>query len=181
MPSVINSILVPIIINVLFVSNYVLVISLSIYLILRGFWVAVIGLSSVFPEGIDIKKLNYSDYYKSNLKKYNIDHYSIIIDKICSSIFSISFLIIMFIISLSFFSSTIILLLLVFDKTQILTYDIPRTILGVLVTIYSSLGIIHFMDFILLGPLKKIKWNWFSRYYSTIVNFFSIIRIFAIF
>ena len=59
-PSVINSILVPIIIYVLFVSNYVLVISLSIYLILRGFWVAVIGLSSVFPKGIDVKKLNYS-------------------------------------------------------------------------------------------------------------------------
>ena len=57
-PSVVNSILVPIIIDVLFVSNYVLVISLSIYLILRGFWVAVIGLSSVFPKGIDIKKLN---------------------------------------------------------------------------------------------------------------------------
>ena len=176
-PSVINSILVPIIIYVLFVSNYVLVISLSIYLILRGFWVAVIGLSSVFPKGIDVKKLNYSDYYKSNLKKYNIDDYSIIIDKICSSIFSISFLIIMFIISLSFFFSTIILLLLVFDKTQILNYDIPRTILGVLVTIYLFLGFIHFTDFILLGPLKKIKWNWFSRYYSIIVKFFSIITL----
>ena len=48
-PSIVNSILVPIIIYVLYVSNYVLVISLSIYLIMRGFWVAVIGLSSVFP------------------------------------------------------------------------------------------------------------------------------------
>jgi len=176
-PSVINSILVPIIIYVLFVSNYVLVISLSIYLILRGFWVAVIGLSSVFPKGIDVKKLNYSVYYKSSLKKYNIDHYSIIIDKICSSIFSISFLIIMFIISLSFFFSTIILLLLVFDKTQIINYDIPRTILGVLLTIYFSFGFIHFMDFILLGPLKRIKWNWFSRYYFKITKFYGFITL----
>mgnify|MGYP000244632189 CR=1 FL=1 len=59
-PSVINSVLIPIIIYVLFVSNYVLVISLSIYLIMRGFWVAVIGLSSVFPKGINVKKLNYT-------------------------------------------------------------------------------------------------------------------------
>ena len=176
-PSVINSILVPIIIYVLFVSNYVLIISLSIYLIMRGFWVAVIGLSSVFPQGINVKKLNYSDYYKSKLEKYDIDHYSIIIDRICSSIFSISFIIIMFIISLTFFFSTIILLLLVFDKTQILNSDIPRVILGVLLTIYLFLGIIHFMDFILLGPLKRIKWNWFTRYYSIIVKFFSIITL----
>ena len=175
--SVINSILIPIIIYVLFISNYVLVISLSIYLIMRGFWVAVIGLSSVFPKGINVKKLNYSDYYKSKLEKYDIDHYSIIIDRICSSIFSISFIIIMFIISLTFFFSTIILLLLVFDKTQILNSDIPRVILGVLLTIYLFLGIIHFMDFILLGPLKRIKWNWFTRYYSIIVKFFSIITL----
>jgi len=182
-PSVINSILVPIIIYVLFVSNYVLVISLSIYLILRGFWVAVIGLSSVFPEGIDIKKLNFSDYYKSNLKKYNIDNYSIIIDKICSSIFSISFLIIMFIISLTFFFTTIILLLLIVDKIDIMINShiinswIPSRILGSLIIIYFFLGFIHFIDFILLGPLKRIKWNWFSRYYSIIVNFFSIITL----
>ncbi|SVE27448.1 uncharacterized protein METZ01_LOCUS480302, partial [marine metagenome] len=76
-PSIVNSILVPIIIYVLFVSNYVLVISLAIYLIMRGFWVAVIGLSSVFPKGINVKKLNYSDYYKSKIYKYDIDHYSI--------------------------------------------------------------------------------------------------------
>ena len=177
MPSIVNSILMPFIIYVLFVSNYVLIISLSIYLIMRGFWVAVIGLSSVFPQGINVKKLNYSDYYKSKLEKYDIDHYSIIIDRICSSIFSISFIIIMFIISLTFFFSTIILLLLVFDKTQILNSDIPRVILGVLLTIYLFLGTIHFMDFILLGPLKRIKWNWFTRYYSIIVKFFSIITL----
>ena len=89
-PSVINSILVPIIIYVLFVSNYVLVISLSIYLILRGFWVAVIGLSSVFPKGIDVKKLNYSDYYKSNLNKYNIDDFTNDLYLILNSVLFIS-------------------------------------------------------------------------------------------
>ena len=64
MASVVNSMLVPLIIDVLFVSNFVLVISLSIYLIMRGFWVAVIGLSSVFPKGINVKKLNYSNYQR---------------------------------------------------------------------------------------------------------------------
>ena len=181
--SVINSILIPIIIYVLFISNYVLVISLSIYLIMRGFWVAVIGLSSVFPEGINVKKLNYSDYYKSKLEKYDIDNYSIIIDKICSSIFSISFIIIMFIISLTFFFTTTILLLLIVDEIDIMINShlinswIPSRILGSLLIIYLFLGFIHFMDFILLGPLKRIKWNWFTRYYSIIVKFYSIITL----
>ena len=182
MVSVVNSILVPIIIHVLFISNYVLVISLSIYLIMRGFWVAVIGLSSVFPKGINVKKLNYSDYYKSKLYKYDIDNYSVIIDKICSSIFSISFLIIMFIISLTFFFSTCILLLLVSDEIHIMinTYlnsKIPGFIVTSLVIMYFFIGIIHFMDFILLGPLKQIKWNWFTHYYSKIIKFFSIITL----
>ena len=181
--SVINSILIPIIIYVLFISNYVLVISLSIYLIMRGFWVAVIGLSSVFPKGINVKKLNYSDYYKSKLEKYDIDNYSIIIDKICSSIFSISFIIIMFIISLTFFFTTIILLLLIVDEIDIMINShlinswIPSRILGSLIIIYLFLGFIHFMDFILLGPLKRIKWNWFTRYYSKIIKFYSIITL----
>jgi len=182
MESVVNSILVPLIINVLFISNFVLVISLSIYLIMRGFWVAVIGLSSVFPKGINVKKLNYSKYYTSKLYKYDIDHYSIIIDKICSSIFSISFLIIMFIISLSFFFSTFILLLLGSDYIFVilnssLNYKPPGWLLSPFVLMYFFLGIIHFMDFILLGPLKRIKWNWFTRYYSIIVKFFSIITL----
>ena len=149
---------------------------------MRGFWVAVIGLSSVFPQGINVKKLNYSDYYKSKIYKYDIDHYSIIIDKICSSIFSISFLIIMFIISLSFFFSTFILLLLVSDYIFVilnssLNYKIPGWLLNSLVLMYFFLGIIHFMDFILLGPLKRIKWNWFTRYYSKITKFYSIITL----
>ena len=33
------------------------------------------------------------------------------------------------------------------------------------------------MDFILLGPLKRIKWNWFTRYYSIIIRFYSIITL----
>ena len=182
MESVVNSILVPLIINVLFISNFVLVISLSIYLIMRGFWVAVIGLSSVFPKGINVKKLNYSKYYTSKLYKYDIDHYSIIIDKICSSIFSISFLIIMFIISLSFFFSTFILLLLGSDYIFVilnssLNYKPPGWLLIPFVLMYFFLGIIHFMDFILLGPLKRIKWNWFTRHYSKITKFYSIITL----
>ncbi|MDP7026905.1 MAG: hypothetical protein QF380_00685 [Candidatus Marinimicrobia bacterium] len=182
MESVVNSILVPLIINVLFISNFVLVISLSIYLIMRGFWVAVIGLSSVFPKGINVKKLNYSKHYTSKLYKYDIDHYSIIIDKICSSIFSISFLIIMFIISLSFFFSTFILLLLGSDYIFVilnssLNYKPPGWLLSPFVLMYFFLGIIHFMDFILLGPLKRIKWNWFSRHYSKITKFYSIITL----
>ena len=53
----------------------------------------------------------------------------------------------------------------------------PRMIFGPLIIIYLFLGFIHFMDFILLGPLKRIKWNWFTRYYSIIIKFFSIITL----
>ena len=37
---------------------YILITSFSIYLFLRGFWVGLIGFSSVYPDGINIKQLN---------------------------------------------------------------------------------------------------------------------------
>ena len=37
----------------------VLIYSFTAYLCFRGFWVGILGLSSVFPGGINYKKLNY--------------------------------------------------------------------------------------------------------------------------
>ena len=35
---------------------HILIVSFSVYLGLRGFWVGVLGLSSVYPKGINLKK-----------------------------------------------------------------------------------------------------------------------------
>ena len=88
---------------------------LTIYLGLRGFWVGILGLSSVYPDGINIKKLNFNDRFTNDLKKYNFIHFIINIDNICSSIFAFTFL-------LSF--SIISLLILTFEILGVIIFGV---------------------------------------------------------
>ena len=81
----------------------ILIVSFSLYLGLRGFWVGVLGLSSVYPDGINIKKLNFNKIFNKQISQYNFNDFIIKIDNICSSIFSFSFLISFSIVSLCIF------------------------------------------------------------------------------
>ena len=81
----------------------ILIYSFGTYLAFRGFWVGVLGLSSVFPDGINFKKLNFKNRLSLNKDKYDLIKFINYIDKICSSIFSFSFLISFAIVSLIIF------------------------------------------------------------------------------
>ena len=72
---------------------HILIVSFSVYLGLRGFWVGILGLSSVYPKGINLKKLNFNTIFNKQISQYNFNDFIIKIDNICSSIFSFSFLI----------------------------------------------------------------------------------------
>ena len=88
----------------------ILIISFSIYLGLRGFWVGLIGFSSVYPNGINLEKLNYNKVFSEQLEKINFNNYIVKIDNACSMIFSFSF----------FFSFQIVSLLLFFIQVLII-------------------------------------------------------------
>jgi len=51
------------------ISSYILILNLVAHLILRGFWIGVIGLHSVFPEGVKFEKLAYSEYFNKKLRQ----------------------------------------------------------------------------------------------------------------
>ena len=89
---------------------HILIVSFSVYLGLRGFWVGVLGLSSVYPKGINIKKLNFNTIFNKQISQYNFNDFIIKIDNICSSIFSFSFLISFSIVSLCLFFIELIVL-----------------------------------------------------------------------
>ena len=82
---------------------HILIVSFSVYLSLRGFWVGILGLSSVYPKGINLKKLNFNTIFNKQISQYNFNDFIIKIDNICSSIFSFSFLISFSIVSLCLF------------------------------------------------------------------------------
>lgn len=101
---------------------YLLLFAFISHFILRAFWVATVGLLSVFPQDIAYEKLpRYSDYFKERLKNYlgSLQDAVNRLDKTCSSLLSLAFLIAMTLIGIS---STYFL---IFFLVQLLSYVVP--------------------------------------------------------
>jgi len=126
-----------------------LTIGFSFHLITKAFWIALLALKSVFPEGLNVTKLNYSEYF---LKKESIDSsIDLTISKIgntASLMFVVSFLFLL----MSFGLGTYMILvsgLLFLLPLELLPFYIPISVF-----IFAPL-IIPFIDFITFGSLKR--------------------------
>lgn len=80
-------------------STYLLIITFVLHFIIRAFWIALVGLRAVFPQGINFENIpntnkELSEIYK---KKFgSLDGFIVRLDKICSQIFSIAFVLVLF-------------------------------------------------------------------------------------
>ncbi|WP_235299130.1 hypothetical protein [Portibacter marinus] len=153
-------------------SWYIFLINLMIHIILRGLWIGAIGLRYV-SEDIDYQKLNFSNYFtKLYTRKYqSFDDYIEDLERICSVIFAYTFLLFFILISACLFLIWPILLYAVIDEL-LATF---------IVMAYLIIGLIVFVDFIFLNPLKKIKEEWFGRVYGFVFRFYSTITLSFIF
>ena len=153
---------------------------LVIHLLLRGFWIGTIGLRSVQPS-IDYDKLNYSSFFQKKLTKrlVELDRLVVVLDELCSIIFSLSFLIIFMILSFGlyivFLGSYGVLVSAIIEFTGserggVLFYV---TIVTTLAILLSSL--IYLIDYFSLGFFKK--WNRFGKIYYPVYKFYSLITL----
>ena len=139
---------------------YWLIFGLILHLISRGIWVGMVGLSYTFPKGINSEKLKFKERFKTKVE--NISSFQAIIiklEEICSTLFSISFMLFMSVIGayLYLFVLVIIpffLLILVFG------YSFNR--MPAIWEFYSIaimiIGFIGLLDFLTLGYFKRFKW-----------------------
>lgn len=70
-----------------------LLVFFGIHFLFRAIWVALLGLNSVYPEGIDVNSTNGTGpkYWKKTKEKYpNLSAYNLELDKKCSLIFSLA-------------------------------------------------------------------------------------------
>lgn len=80
-------------------SAYLLIITFVVHFIIRAFWIALVGLRAVFPQGINYENIpntgkELGEIYK---KKFgSLDGFIVRLDKICSQIFSIAFVLVLF-------------------------------------------------------------------------------------
>ena len=96
----INHFIAPIATIGLYSIIHIIIMSLILYLVLRGFWISIIGLSSAFPDGINIKTLNFYHKYNDRIKATDFEKISIAMDKVCSSVFAFAFLLITLVITM---------------------------------------------------------------------------------
>ncbi len=155
-------------------------ITFSAYVFFRGFWVALIGLSSVFSKGIDVKKLNYSSYFSKLLPRNTFDRLILTIDNICSSIFSLGFLVAFYVSSMLLYlcSTVLIVGFSEYVISGLTSFRISLDLITILFLFILGIGIIFFLDILFLGILKKIKWKVFSYPYSKIYKLLRVITLF---
>jgi len=148
----------------LLVSWYILTINLIGHVILRGLWIGAIGLRYVSGE-IEYDKLAYSPKFTKHLMKRvgSFDNYVATLEKYCSVIFAVTFLLVFYILGLLALSFLFTLLGLWIDKED--TPNWVRFGIAVPAILFLAFGMfLTFIDFVTQGWLKKKKWTTFFYY-----------------
>lgn len=142
---------------------------LLVHLVLRGLWIAAIGLRSVSGD-IDYDRLNYQEKYSSWLQKRigTFDQYVERLERYCSIIFSLAFLILFCFLSLATFT-IVVAAIQIFIET-IINGDskaIRRVGLlnnGVGIGLFFG-GLIYLIDFFSFGFFKRNRYTAKPYYY----------------
>ncbi|MDX2304590.1 MAG: hypothetical protein NW226_17410 [Microscillaceae bacterium] len=158
--------------NLLTAALYALIFGFSLHLIMRGFWVASITLSDVFPEGIQMNKIHYADIFKNRVSKVrDITDWVILQETICSLIFTLSFFFFMIIMGLL----VALLVIIPHSSLRLSVGDSAYNFIWVISRIFALLGLVYMFDFLTLGYVKKQKK--LAKLYYPVYLIFSILTL----
>jgi len=162
--------------SILWASMAILIFNLMLHVLLRGLWIGALGLRYVSGD-IDYDSLKYSPKFTKYLKKRvgSFDKYISTLEDYCSVIFAISFLLIFYVLAITF---TVLVIALI--ATYLLgNDDLPGWLskgVGITLMLFIVFGMFFtLIDFITLGFLKKKKW--ISRIYFPMYWIFSFITL----
>ncbi len=161
------------------IALYWLTLGLILHLISRGIWVGMVGLSFTFPNGINKDKLKLSPRFQTRVERIPpIQQIIINLEKLCSSLFSISFMMFMVVIGGYLF----ILITLIIPVVSYIIYigphnvtDNQETAVQYYAYMVMSIAIIALFDFVTLGLLKRF--SWLSRIYYPLHRFISALSL----
>ncbi|MCP4976672.1 MAG: hypothetical protein GY931_10960 [Maribacter sp.] len=146
------------------VSWYIITINLITHVILRGLWIGAIGLRYVSGD-IEYDKLKYSRKFTKHLIKRvgSFDNYVATLEKYCSVIFSVTFLLVFYLLGLLAIGLIFTFLGLLVAKET--TPDWVRYWIVIPAIVFTALGtLLTFIDFVTQGWLKRKKWTTFFYY-----------------
>jgi hypothetical protein len=147
-------------VSVLKVAIYWLVSGLILHLIARGIWVGMVGLSYTFDQGIDTDNLKYQGKFRAKVERIpRFQKIIVNLEKICSSLFSVSFMLFMIMIG-----AYIYLFVLLIVPYLVLSFLVNGT--GIIdswgysayVMIVLNIGLIGTIDFVTMGFFRRFRW-----------------------
>jgi len=162
--------------SIAWASCAILIFNLLLHVLLRGLWIGALGLRYVSGD-IDYDDLKYSPKFTKYLKKRvgSFDKYIATLEDYCSVIFAISFLLIFYVLAITF---TILAIALIANYL-LGNDDLPNWLskgVGITLILFVIIGMFFtLIDFITLGFLKKKKW--ISKIYFPIYWVFSFITL----
>jgi hypothetical protein len=152
-----------------------LIMGLILHLICRGIWVGMVGLSYTFPDGVNTERLKFKHRFKARVEKMPpFQHLIINLEKLCSSLFSLSFMLFMSILGAYLFF--LVLLVIPVYTGMLLTGNDGFTdnaffqIYVVSLVVISILGLVDFLTlgfFRRFSIVSKIYWP-FHQLISTV-------------
>ncbi len=158
---------------------YWMIMGLILHLICRGLWIGVVGLSYTFPKGIDTSKVNFQPRYLNKLKAIPpLEKIILKLEHICSTIYSISFLLFMSLVGAYIF---LLVLFLIPVVVLLLTVDSLRSDLGFqdAATVYlygiMVVGSIGLLDFLTLGYFRRFRI--YAKFYWPFYQIFSYLTL----
>jgi hypothetical protein len=146
-------------------ATRIMTVGLGIHIVLRAYWIGIVGLSSVYPAGVRFEKLEYAGRYLGYLRR-SLPHPDALVhrlDKICSSIFALSFLVILSLFSFLVYglAGLALVLIVAYPLGQV-----EHPALDVLFWVYlawvGGAGLLYLFDVFTFGKLKAIRNRWFS-------------------
>ncbi|MEM6805706.1 MAG: hypothetical protein AAF696_30185 [Bacteroidota bacterium] len=161
--------------SIIYLILEIMLVSLVINVLLRGLWIGAVGLSSVKD-----KELNIYDKFAPRFQflKYSINHWDDYIerlDKLCSAIFSFTFLSVFVFISFSLVTFLYVPLMdkLFFEYLSKAEGDWAENIGTGVKILFLLISFIYFIDFLSLGWIKRIKG--FDKVYYPLYRFMGYI------
>ncbi len=143
------------------VGIYWLISGLVLHLVCRGVWIGMVGLSYAFPQGIQKDKLKYKEPFKSKVEAISsFEHIVIRLEKLCSVLFSVSFMLFMSLLGGYFF---LLILVIVPFMISYAYFDIGFSgtffnLFQVWVLIMLTIGFLGMVDFLSLGYFRRYTW-----------------------
>ncbi len=150
--------LIMLIIAISGLAVFILTFGFLVHLILRGFWIGLVGLNYAFPSGINSNKLAFKGKFKDVFKEESNTSMIIALDKYCGIIFALTFVslftVLGFFIYLGVFFMLPVTLIPAPENAPQMVKWVMRAYI-ILVAVGSLLTVI---DFISAGRLKKVRW-----------------------